>query len=908
MIGTDKYATSFRVAVYGAASSMLLIAQQATLFLSQCHQQSLGEYGAMRKVAGLLLQTIGFLLHPQHPDTSASGKPTARISTAHLLDLLTFSWESKRLHELRDASASENELPLLPSHLRTGRLMDQLPDYQSDRKLWTWLLQAFYPQLLQQWVLVAMKAVAQFVPQYALFYLLQALEEKPADRNVTIYSVFYGLSLIMEVWTRELVQWFTMSQFQIPLQAVLSSLVYRKTLKLPNFSQGQPENRNSEQHSRQDSSSLTKSIDNHLQLDTGKISAFCGQNILVPQSVIKLLFTVITLAKLVGWQTITFSIICTIATTALNFKISATYSKFYYDLMRYRDQRSNLLSEALQGIRDIRLGVFESQWEKRLLDIRQGEMDQMRRSSVTMCMVVILANIGPLILGITPIALYSYRSGRLTASIAFTYVGSLQKLQADLAVLPLTWSYLLECWASCERLEAFLKLPEKQNTILHAESVFFKDATVSWPSKHLGGAGSSTFSLNNLSLHFPRGELSIIAGGTGSGKNLVLNAILGEVDILSGSIHAPCSTGQATIVPTSSTIAVVSQPTWLERTSLKENILFGCSYDSARYFHVIKACALEEDIRNLPNADRTDVGPAGTSLSGGQRWRVCLARALYSKAGTILTGDIMSAIDSSVRKHILEQALLGELARGRTLIMATHHVAMCQPFASFVVHLQSGRILRTETKKLGISTTPVAQAGLALPSVETQSDSEKDSSRDQPAASDTTAHGQKSTLTGFTEYVREGGLFSWSYTIIIILLSEATTHSGAWWLKHWTDGLAIDNAHDPAALVDDKTRKSHGSVTYYIGIYILVSIASALMLGFKSFALYNVSHRASQNIFRGMIRSILRAPLHWIETYPRGEILKRFTSDLLVIDMRIASTLGAEIELAARLIFVIVTG
>ncbi|KAF5135155.1 hypothetical protein E5D57_005799 [Metarhizium anisopliae] len=171
-------------------------------------------------------------------------------------------------HKLRGSSTSKDELPLLGSSLHTGHLMHKLPDYRSDQKLWTWLLHAYSPQLLKQWVLVAMKAVTQLVPQYALFYLLQALEQNQLDRSVTLYSVLYGLSLIAEVWIRELVQWFTMSQFQIPMQAVLSSLVYRKTLKLPNFSEGQPEDRSSQQQSRQDPPSLTKSIDNHLQLDT----------------------------------------------------------------------------------------------------------------------------------------------------------------------------------------------------------------------------------------------------------------------------------------------------------------------------------------------------------------------------------------------------------------------------------------------------------------------------------------------------------------------------------------------------------------------------------------------------------------------------------------------------------------
>lgn len=602
-----------------------------------------------------------------------------------------------------------------------------------------------------------------------------------------------------------------------------------------------------------------------------------------------------------------------IVTTAINFKISAMYSKAYYGTMKYRDQRSNLLSEALRGIRDIRLGVFESIWEKRLLNVRQEEMDQMQRSSLTMCIVVVLANVGPLVLGTLPIALYAYQSESLTASIAFSSMGLLQRLQADLAALPLLWSYLLECWASCERLEGFLKLPEKQEAIIPSASVVFDNATVSWSSKAAGEEASSAFCLKQMSLRFPRGKLSIISGGTGSGKNLVLSAILGEADVVSGSIHAPRSTNSTTVQQTAAPIAVVSQPIWLERATIKDNILFGCSYDSERYSKVVAACALEKDIQNLPNADATDVGPTGTSLSGGQRWRVSLARALYSAADTILMGDIMSAIDSSIRKHVLEQALFGEIARDRTLIMATHHLALCQPVASYVVHLSDGHALCTELERQEVGTAS-SQAPIALgdskvqhvSGAESTSEKEKDSTEYRPVPPNTIMFGKKSTLAGLAEYLRRGGISGWLFSITITLLSEATTHSGAWWLKQWTDKLAVENEN--TAHIEHKAPAPSSPDMYYIVVYILVSLASAFMVGFKSFARYNVSHKASLNISRGMICSILRAPLQWIETYPRGEILKRFTSDLLVIDMRIAANIVGELEFVTRVLLAIIAG
>lgn len=245
----------------------MLIIQQAQFFVIHRYSTSQGGYREIQILSGLLLQTIGFLLHPQSPDTFTAGKPDTRLSTAHLLDLLTFSWEGSLFHTLRDSSVNKDALPLIGNTLHTGHLMEQLPNYHSNQKLWAWLLRAYYPQLMEQWTLAAIKAVTQLVPQYALFYLLQALEANSKGQHATLCSVLYGLSLVAEVWVKELLVWFTMVEFQIPLQAVLSSLVYRKTLKLPNLSEGQSDKKAPNQPRGKDLS-LSQSIDNHLQLDT----------------------------------------------------------------------------------------------------------------------------------------------------------------------------------------------------------------------------------------------------------------------------------------------------------------------------------------------------------------------------------------------------------------------------------------------------------------------------------------------------------------------------------------------------------------------------------------------------------------------------------------------------------------
>lgn len=72
------------------------------------------------------------------------------------------------------------------------------------------------------------------------------------------------------------------------------------------------------------------------------------------------------------------------------------------------------------------------------------------------------------------------------------------------------------------------------------------------------------------------------------------------------------------------------------KTTIKENILFGEAYRHRRYEKVLIACALNEDLEDLPDGDSTEIDPNGLNLSGGQKQRIAIARALYSSANVII--------------------------------------------------------------------------------------------------------------------------------------------------------------------------------------------------------------------------------------------------------------------------------
>ncbi|ORC93599.1 multidrug resistance-associated protein [Trypanosoma theileri] len=187
-----------------------------------------------------------------------------------------------------------------------------------------------------------------------------------------------------------------------------------------------------------------------------------------------------------------------------------------------------------------------------------------------------------------------------------------------------------------------------------------------------------------------RGQLIAIVGRSGSGKSTFLNSIAGEVMITSTS----ASTDVISITPTS--IAYVEQQPFLISGTIRENILFGLSYDSSRYEAVLHAVALKEDLNYCfhPDGDNSPVGDRGGLLSGGQKVRVALARALYADKEVYLIDDLLGCLDATVAHHIIIEAFVAAAKRGSCVIVVTHNEELIQQ-ADAVYICNEGHILYT---------------------------------------------------------------------------------------------------------------------------------------------------------------------------------------------------------------------
>ena len=199
-------------------------------------------------------------------------------------------------------------------------------------------------------------------------------------------------------------------------------------------------------------------------------------------------------------------------------------------------------------------------------------------------------------------------------------------------------------------------------------AIHIENACFTWKDSDLNNIqhqekNEKLFGLNDINLNIPQNSLTMIIGKFGAGKSTLLSSILSETFISSGrlEIYLP-------------KIAYCSQEPWIINGTFRENVLFGKEYNEDLYNQVIDCCCLEDDLKLFPYRDATEIGEQGVNLSGGQKARIALARAVYSECDIYLLDDIFSAVDVHVAKAIFQKCLLGPLLASKTTVLVTHRI------------------------------------------------------------------------------------------------------------------------------------------------------------------------------------------------------------------------------------------
>jgi ATP-binding cassette subfamily C (CFTR/MRP) protein 1 len=276
----------------------------------------------------------------------------------------------------------------------------------------------------------------------------------------------------------------------------------------------------------------------------------------------------------------------------------------------------------------------------------------------------------------------------LTTDIVFPALTLFNLLTFPLAILPMVITSIIEASVAVGRLTAFFTAEELQPdaVILRGavdeqgdESISVKDGTFSWDRY------ANRNVLEDINFTAAKGELTCIVGRVGAGKSSFLQAILGDLWKVKGRVVIHGST------------AYVAQQPWVMNASVKDNILFGHRYDSMFYEQTVKACALLEDFAQLPDGDETEVGERGISLSGGQKARLTLARAVYARADIYLLDDCLSAVDQHVGRHLIDNVFGPKgLLNGKTRVLATNSIPVLME-ADYICMIREGKIIERGT-------------------------------------------------------------------------------------------------------------------------------------------------------------------------------------------------------------------
>ncbi|OGM43042.1 ABC transporter [Aspergillus bombycis] len=909
---------------------------------------------AVKFTAGTILSFTN-ISFSRRPDVYLGCKPVDRQRTVSFLSRYTFSWPVPILSKAaRNKQLEPDDFPAIGYEVRARTLYDRWLSC-THPKLWRKLLSIYRKTWIVQVAIQLLTAVAHFLPQALLFLTLRLLEERDAhadnQKQLWITTVGLGGSLFISSWLESLLQWVVSMELELPIREQLSAAIFSKALRIKEVvnvnshdcseSKASSSECSDDEDDGEDGPPKTKqSMANLLGVDARTIATFAKFSHTLLDTIIQFILAIAFLTNLLGWMPVLWA--CTVPAILIpvNYVLAQKYSKAEDTLMAASDRRMAVLSEMLQGIRQIKFDAQEDQWNSKVQTLRSNEI--MRQGQVFQFNLALIAvwSCGPLCMSLISLATYFLANRTLSPSVAFTALSIFQSLSATLSNFPETISDLMNAKVSARRIEQYLDLPEHNNCHRDGEAIAFSRATISWPSNTVDEE-TSGFKLRDIDLQFPLGELAVISGPAGAGKSLLLLATIGEADLLEGQIvfpqgHSlPAYDGPSNEWTIDKSIAFVPQNPWIENGTVRENILFGLPLNPERYRDVLRACCLEDDLDSMQDGDQTDLGANGVNLSGGQKWRVALARALYSHAGVLVLDDIFSAVDARVGHHLFEKALTGGLTKGRTRIVATHHTGLCWSEMKYYVVLENGRVSfagkpenycpdlcssnADSIQRVNTADSAAQQGHTILPvsnglTVSQQDPSERDIKGKAFYETETRATGAVK-LSIYSIYMQAcGGYLYWIPIALSFGFTLVAELAIPYWVSVWTRDLAntqpdiqvnIQSVSDDLSAHSD--RQSAGNRLWlYLGVYVGLFLMSILTEILRYQLVFMASIRGSLAIFEKFLLRVLHAPLSFLDTTPVGQILNRFSADFSTLDSDLALDLPNMLHGVLMLLSVII--
>ncbi|XP_074647217.1 multidrug resistance-associated protein 1-like isoform X2 [Tubulanus polymorphus] len=638
---------------------------------------------------------------------------------------------------------------------------------------------------------------------------------------------------------------------------------------------------------------------------------------------------IIAVAMILLWQILgvatIYGIVFLIALVPVNAAIGSKTRSLQIEQMHYKDSRVKLMNEVLGGMKVLKLYAWEESFEEKIDQLRAEELKRLKHISYLQATHTALFFLTPFMVSLCAFAAYCLSDPRhvLNANKAFVSLSLFNIINQPITFLPATMTYSVQVLVSMKRIAKFLMDEEVDKTAvshvpMQESAIKITDGSFRW------GFNEPNI-LTNLNLDVKRGSIIAVVGQVGSGKSSLVNAMLGELKVQSGSVNIDGS------------IAYVPQQAWIQNKTVRNNILFGLPYKQDKYDGVIDACALTSDFKILPGGDETEVGDKGLNVSGGQKQRISLARAVYQEADIYVLDDPLSAVDSHVGKHIFDKCLGKEgVLKDKTRILVTHGVTYL-PSVDYIVVLKGGRVdemgtydelishdgafaefiktylieaeeevdeeemdenMKTIHQELvkQISVLEDSQEGdgdfvrslkerrksraMTLTRPMTQLEFDKESIKRSIKKSELTTEEVVETgsvsFSVFASYAKANGLFAVILTSISYFMFVIMQVFSNIWLSWWST--------DPAE--PDGTQNEH-EMHIRLGVYGGMGVVQVVFTFGLTLGICYGSLNASRILHSKILSGIMRAPMAFFDVTPLGRIMNRISKDMDIVDVNV---------------------
>nr|QNH67887.1 ATP-binding cassette transporter subfamily C member 4 X4 [Brachionus rotundiformis] len=606
------------------------------------------------------------------------------------------------------------------------------------------------------------------------------------------------------------------------------------------------------------------------------------------------------------------------------------------------DKRINFINEVFNGIKIIKMYCWEEPFRKIVEFLRGKEMKYQKRLFMVATFNGIVDLILPSAITFTSVTFFIFFANRpLTPSYIVLAMSFYMRISNSLGFFFIkAITTLIAAKVSIKRMEDFLLEKEiyKLNELYKVRDPYVKvnNLKARWPHE------VRSLTLENISFEARQGDLIAVIGSVGAGKSSLLSSLLDELKIISGDVDIKGS------------VFYVPQEPWIFTASLRQNILFGKDYEKKKFDEIIKVCCLEEDLKSLSNGEHTLIGEKGINLSGGQRARVSVARALYSDAQIYLFDDPLSAVDFNVAKKLYENCF-NKYLKSKIRILVTHQVHHLASNVSEILYLVDGQI------KFRGNFTDLIASGVNMDMIEEQGNEDTKSCRSRNQSktenfsdsyindsadakllnsshfSDLNSsslmlnnvvhqetnplpeynenkdfeekriYGVMSWKTYFNYFRAGGGLFGAIFNFLVYLISQSLIVGADYWVSYWASKedqdmitkLQVKKLNE-SFIHDDLFGKKEEiksidifeeRVKYYNTYCILIACAVGIGI-IRVSMFYTLSARAAISMHSNMFNKVLKTPMRFFDTNPLGRIMNRFSKDIGYIDDLIPQTVG----------------